>query len=68
MYNKIFLGYQLRAEALLMTRTEMVLETLVFLPLNLLTRLVARDNFIMQGKYLSQLSIVAYDLHGADSL
>jgi hypothetical protein len=31
------------------TRTEMVFETLVFSPLNHLTRLIARENFIIEN-------------------
>jgi hypothetical protein len=47
-YDEVLLGYQPAQMVLLRTRTEMVFETLVFSPLNHLTRLIARENFIMR--------------------
>jgi hypothetical protein len=51
-YDEVFSGYQPgqlveRWENTLRTRTEMVFETLVFSPFNHLTRLIARENFII---------------------
>jgi hypothetical protein len=49
-YDEVLSGYQpgqmINQTSTLRTRTEMVFETLVFSPLNHLTRLTARENFI----------------------
>jgi hypothetical protein len=43
----------------LRTRTEMVLETLVFLPFNHLTRLVTRENFIIHSRCETSRSYIS---------
>jgi len=50
----------LSGEKTLRTRTEMVFETLVFSPLNHLTRLIARKNFIILSRRESNKSHLNY--------
>jgi hypothetical protein len=67
-YNKIFLGYVVLrgASAPLRTRTEMVLEMLVFSPLNLLTWLVTREDFITHEIVCTFRFLITEDVQSID--